>query len=66
MSDWLRGPAPELLLPSLGETGSFLSTYARPERVRGLIAEHRDRIHDHTRKLYFLASLEAWHSAFCA
>jgi asparagine synthase (glutamine-hydrolysing) len=64
MSDWFRGSYQQSVLASLDEPGSFLATYMQPERIRQMVKEHGERQHDHTRKLYFLASLEAWHAAF--
>jgi asparagine synthase (glutamine-hydrolysing) len=64
MSEWFRGDMQRVLAPADGGNGSFLSTYARPDRVRTMLQDHQNRRHDHTRKLFFLASLERWHATF--
>jgi asparagine synthase (glutamine-hydrolysing) len=64
MAQWLRGPYQRALFPSGGH-GSFVANYGRPERLEEMLREHRDGRHDHTRKLFLLASLDAWHLTFC-
>jgi asparagine synthase (glutamine-hydrolysing) len=66
MGEWFRGNFGQAVLAPLDDPESFLSTYTDPNTVRRWAREHRDRHRDHTRKLYFLASLEAWHSTFIA
>lgn len=65
MADWFRGSYQSSVLGPLGDADSFLATYAQPAAVRTMVSEHQQHHRDHTRKLYFLASLEAWHETFC-
>jgi len=65
MSEWFRGSYQDSVMSRLSDPGSFLATYTSPDRIRAMVAEHRTGQRDHTRKLYFLASLDAWHSTFC-
>jgi asparagine synthase (glutamine-hydrolysing) len=65
MADWFRGAYRSSVLEPLGDSGSFLASYAQPDAVRAMVNEHQAHRRDHTRKLYFLASLEAWHETFC-
>ncbi len=65
MADWFRGSYQTSVLAPLGDPDSFLATYARPAAVRRMVSEHQEHRRDHTRKLYFLASLETWHETFC-
>jgi len=66
MADWFRGAYQSSVLAPLGDHDSFLATYTQPAAVRTMVGEHHARRRDHTRKLYFLASLEAWHETFCS
>ena len=65
MADWFRGSYQSSVLAPLRDPESFLATYARPATVEKMVSEHQTHRRDHTRKLYFLASLEAWHETFC-
>jgi asparagine synthase (glutamine-hydrolysing) len=65
MADWFRGNYQSSVLAPLGDSSSFLATYAQPAAVEQMVREHQEHRRDHTRKLYFLASLEAWYDTFC-
>lgn len=65
MAEWFRGSYQSSVLAPLGDSESFLASYAQPATVQRLVGEHQAHCRDHTRKLYFLASLEAWHATFC-
>ena len=64
MAAWLRSDLIESLFPALDEPGSFVGTYMRTDRVREMLREHEAHRRDHTRKLFFLASLENWYATF--
>jgi len=65
MVDWFRGAYQSSVLAPLRDPESFLATNMQPAAVQRMVCEHQDHRRDHTRKLYFLASLEAWYDAFC-
>lgn len=65
MADWFRGSYQSSVLAPLSDSGSFLATYAQPAAIERMVKEHQECRRDHTRKLYLLASLEAWHATFC-
>ena len=65
MADWFRDSYQSSVLAPLRDSESFLATYAQPATVQRMVGEHQAHRRDHTRKLYFLASLEAWYETFC-
>lgn len=64
MAQWFRGCSEQSILSEIEATGSFVREYAEPRVVARMMAEHRAGLRDHTRKLYFLISLEAWYKGF--
>jgi asparagine synthase (glutamine-hydrolysing) len=58
---WLREDAPSLAADVLLDPRSVERGVLRPERVRALVAAHRDGSEDHGNRLWTLMQLELWY-----
>ena len=61
---WLAGPQLETLESLLLEPRSMDRGLFRPEAVKRLFAEHRNRVADHYDRIWRLLNLELWHRVF--
>ncbi len=64
MAAWFRGSYQDAVVAPLDDPDSFLGRYIEAGAVRQLVREHNHGVRDHTRKLFFLASLNTWHETF--
>ncbi len=61
---WLRGPLRSLAEDVLLDPAATARGWFRPERVRGLLAQHGAGTHDHSSRLWALMQFELWQRTF--
>ncbi|MDQ6914823.1 MAG: asparagine synthase (glutamine-hydrolyzing) [Actinomycetota bacterium] len=64
LGDWLRGPLRDLPADVLLDPRALGRGLFREERVRDIVAEHRDGTRDHTQRIWTLIQLELWFQTY--
>jgi asparagine synthase (glutamine-hydrolysing) len=63
-AQWLRGPLRDLPGDVLLDPRALGRGMFRPERLRAIVAEHREGTHDHAQRIWTLLALELWFQTY--